>query len=219
MNIDLPQYYPSSFITIMLIVIVGLFVSTYVRGNDTLHNLFRQLVYRHASAFSIDSDLYTSNHRKFILNILLPCVAFLIVYQSSRLYLPSAFALIKENLIILLIAIVLLLLIRHFVYKFLGAITDNVSITNQFLELNFAAGQIYTIISIPLLIVFFYAPPIIKLVSFFILMFSLSVLFIILIYRGLLIFVLNKYPIFYFILYLCAVEIMPVAILAKWLLF
>ncbi|MFV0507499.1 MAG: DUF4271 domain-containing protein [Bacteroidales bacterium] len=219
MNMHLPQYYPSSFITIMLIVILIVFMSSYTKGNETFQNLFRRLVYRHATFSSNYVNLNASNHRRFILCMLVPCVVFLVVYQSCKLYFPSAFTIIDKNLLILLTLIVTIFIFRYLAYKFLGSISDNNEITNQFIELNLIAGQIYSIVSIPLLVVFFYSPPILKLISFVALALIMTGIMMVLIYRGLLFFILNKYPIFYFILYLCAVEILPAAFFAKWLLF
>ncbi|MFV0482613.1 MAG: DUF4271 domain-containing protein [Bacteroidales bacterium] len=203
----------------MLIVILVVFMSTQTRSGETFQNLFRQLVYRHAFFSLRGADLNASNHRKFILNVLTPCIMFLIIYQGSKLYFPEVFTIIEANLLMLLCLIVVVFVFRYVIYSVLGVISDNRELTKQFIELNFTAGQLFSMISIPLLVFLFYAPPILKLISFAILVLAMLAIILVLMYRGLLIFVLNKYSIFYFILYLCAVEILPAAFFAKWLLF
>ena len=112
--------------------------------------------------------------------------------------------------------IVVALILRHFICMAVGLISNTIEVFNGYI---FTVYQAYKFAGFSLLIVmilFFYTPLIDAKNCFIIGCTVVAIIYLIRIIRLFLLFITHKISIFYLILYLCALEILPVLILIKY---
>jgi hypothetical protein len=119
---------------------------------------------------------------------------------------------------ILLAAITILVTLRHLVTLITGFISDNIPVMTEYLNNIYMLYRLMGIILLPLAIGISFSPeisPDIFVIAGFILV---IIIIIVRIIRLLTIFTRYSVPILYFLLYLCALEILPGAILIRMLI-
>ena len=112
--------------------------------------------------------------------------------------------------------IVIAIILRHFICISVGVISGSIEIFNDYINAVYQIYRFSGFFLFILMILFFYTPLINAKNCFIIGCAIVAILYLIRILRLFILFINHKISIFYFILYFCALEILPVLILIKY---
>lgn len=200
------------------ILLLSFFFFTGIRffSGKAITNYFRAAAsYQLSMKIFSDSTLFLQRI-SFMLNLLFVLNAGIFVY-----YLATDIPVLCNNFAdyqIFLIGLGFTLILytgKYIVVKFIGFSLNLIAETNEYLKNVFLFNKIFGLVVFPLLV----AHPFIDIKYRFIFVYAGIIIFILLfifrIFRGIVISVKNKFSIFYIILYLCTLEILPVMIFYK----
>lgn len=101
-------------------------------------------------------------------------------------------------------------LFRYFCIKLLGILSDQKAEFDELFYHQLIFPRVFGIIAIPLIAILAYGKDIAQLICIYTFVFSFGLMTVFRIFRSLKVFLINGFSVFYFLLYLCALEILPV---------
>jgi hypothetical protein len=137
--------------------------------------------------------------------------AYFAVSYTNAIPNSSGFAIWLFSLVVITIALAL----RHFVCATTGSVSDTAKIFNDYIITVYQAYRFAGFFLFFVMVLFFYTPLINAKICFITGFITIAITYLIRALRLFLLFMTNKISIFYLILYLCALEILPVLISIK----
>ena len=210
-------------ISFLLLVFASLFIVGLVRFsrkeffNNIFIQFFQQGRYKADTSDTI-SNRYPSLILKFIFFFNCSLFVFeLITLTDFEFFQIGSFAIPIDLLAIPIVFAALLIIfsLKNIVFYFIGYIFDTVPQIKLYIKNSYLISSFYAIIILPIIITI---PFLQSSVQLFVLHFGVYifiVLYIIMIWKGIKIIVKETYSFYYIILYLCAMEILPLLVIIK----
>lgn len=208
-------------VLLMLIALFALIAYVKISGKNYLNRIITSVGnYSYSNSFFKEKNLaYTLNNN--ILNfIFFISAAMMIKLLIDSFDFPMPIPGKWAQLLIYLISIVSLVVVYKFVYRLLGLFIGNYRIAAEFL---FFFSNLLKMLGIVYVIILFgshFTHGAVKQAFLYTTILATLIVYFIKVYRILVIFLKNRFPLYYMILYFCALEIIPVVLIIKilWLL-
>ncbi|MFH2144256.1 MAG: DUF4271 domain-containing protein [Bacteroidota bacterium] len=200
------------------ILLLSFFFFTGIRffSGKTISGFFKAAFnYQLSLKLNYDANIFLLRI-SFLLNILFVINTGIFIYYLSEniTFLKNEFTEFQIFLICQLSAL-LIYFGKYLILKTIGFFLNFISETNEYIQCIFLYNKLFGIILLPLIISY----PFIDSNYQFLLIYAgvsiFSLLFILRVLRGIIISIKNKFSMFYIILYLCTLEILPIMILYK----
>lgn len=206
----------TDWVLFILIGLVSLIAFVRITGKNYLHRVFTSVVnYSYSNSFFKEKNLaYTLNNNLLMIVFYFSTTLFISVivdYFSYPELLPSKW----QQFFLYLAFIIISVVIYKLVYRLLSIIVGYYS---EFSEYLFFFANMLKILGIAYVILIFgsfFATGAGKAIFIYLAMFLTILVSFVKFYRILIIFFRNRFPLFYMILYFCALEIIPVILLVK----
>lgn len=206
----------ADWITALILAIFILYIVVLTYARYLINDLVTLLSFRSRRKYTVDQrDIFQWQSTVFNLASYSSLALFLYLYQIHHSIdfpfdIPGLF-----QWAILLASIALLITIRHLITTIVGLVSNNPESMLEYLGIIYMLYRILGFIFVPIIIIISYVP-VLRPDIFFSAGLAIAILlYIFRIIRLLNIFITKDFSIFYFLLYLCALEILPGAILFK----
>ena len=205
---------------VLLILILGLLFLIYSYYLKPLYftRLFNSVFNQSATLKLISEQNSLTNRISRSLNIVFyvntSLVLFLIIQRFDvNLYFDNE----MFQLLVLFVGIPLLFNLRMILYYFIGWVTKHVDLQLEYMSYWMILNKFFGLLLVPFLFVILYLPHEYQLWATYVGLGLYSLLFLAKLFRGLQLSFKNNISLFSIILYLCALEILPVGMLIKYL--
>jgi hypothetical protein len=203
----------------VLIILLSSLVA--IGWTRVFYNKFILLVFKAAFNYQLSYKLFRENNSvyqrtSFLFNIHFVLSISLFIYLCLHYYL--VFPENKNHALYFLIISVIVLsfyLLKYVVYKILAYIIKEENVTNEYLHNTFIYNKILGITLLPLIISIPYIMPLLQEPLIILGLITIAIFFIMSLVRGFVVTMKTNISIFYLILYLCVLEILPILVLLK----
>lgn len=205
---------------VLLILVLGLLFLIYTLYLKPMYllRLFNSVINRTATAKLIAEQNSLTNRINLSLNIIFYINSALIIFLIIQHFNYDIYFDKKTmQLLILFIGVPLFFQLRIIIYHLIGWITKHADIQAEYTSYWMILNKFFGLILTPLLFLVLYLPKTYQHWAIYAGLSLYSLLFLAKLFRGLQISVKNNISFFSIILYLCALEIMPVGIIIKFL--
>ncbi len=205
---------------VLLILILGILFLIYSYYLKPLYftRLVNSIINQSATSKLITEQNSLTNRISGSLNLVFYINSALILFLIiQRFNFDIYFTNYASQLIVLFISITLYFNLRIILYRFIGWVTDHVDLQIEYTSYWMILNKFFGLILTPVLFLTLYLPQEHQIWAIYAGLGIYSLFFLAKLFRGLQLSIKNNISLFSIILYLCALEIMPVGMLIKYL--
>lgn len=205
---------------VLLVLMISLIIAiiAYYQKPSIFSILFIAFFNLNTSKKLTDEKSLINNQLYWMLNIVFFINIILVTYIGIQIFnIQPEFDIPLPNIAIIVILTLLIYIIRILTYSIIGWITGHTTVQFKFTKDWMYRNKVFGILLFPGILFMLYLPDKFAQILFITYFSIFILLFIFKIIRGFQFSIINRISLFSFILYLCALEILPVGILIKFL--
>ena len=205
----------TDWLTVLLIAILVLFATVRVNYSNYMSNLFRSIFNYSTSARMFQEKNYSVAHGAFRLEIYFYLTFSVFLFQIFK-YFDLDLPYKNVGLFLFSLGLVLIYFLgKRLIYRFIGIVFESYDETSEYLFNMDNVNRTMGLVLFPIVLLITYYPGNNAAIPVLLGIFTVVILYFLLLYRGIMILMKKQFSIYYLFLYFCTLEFLPLVLLYK----